>query len=661
MARSPWRAHHRDRPLRELRREPVAGEGAQLDGDRAGEVAVGDLAGLADIQDHARLVVELFGLDHRELGLGQVGGAPGGHPAGQLTHQVVIADGAALAGQLPAVLVLVQDEDQRPGVVQQPAQPAGERRAQLDRQRPGDVAGRERGDGAGVDHQPAAGQVLLDLVGREQGQDPPVAAEQLGADPVALPQPQEVRRVAAEAGQQLGHEGVLVGGGQQPVVAAFGANGGRALVTGRGGAERAGAVGRVHRQLVGQRQEPPVQGPVGGPGQRLGQLGAGQVGAGHRADQQGPAAEHGQRPSAVQQQVAGVLGGVPRGGQHPEGEPAQVDLLAVLQAAMGEAEPARARGEDLGAVGGGQLPAAGQEVGMQVGLGGVGDLEPPPAGQLQVRGGIPGRIDDQRPPVAQLDHIGAVAQAFVDDRVNGSHGGLLGWIRGQVPVTARPAACHSGSPSSSRRAAEALLAQQGHGLVGEGAVGAAAVGDDLPVSGQLGQPPPQLADRDGDRPGQVPGGILGGGPHIQHHQVVAVLEPAGQLLAGDWLQLVAAAEVGGGQPLDLGQAAGGQGPQGPPELEHLRGGQPVVDRGALTPAADQPGLAQDLQVLAGVGHRQADLAGQGLHGPLAVGEHVQQLDAPAAGQGLGRPGELVEQGRLGRPVTHVASSHALFK
>ena len=103
----------------------------------------------------------------------------------------------------------------------------------------------------------------------------------------------------------------------------------------------------------------------------------------------------------------------------------------------------------------------------------------------------------------------------------------------------------------------------------ESAVGAAAVGDDLPVARQLGQPPPQLPDRDGNRPGQVPGGILGSGPHIQHHQVLAVPEPAGQLLAGDWLQLVAPAEVGGGEALDLGQAAGGKDPQGPPELEHL--------------------------------------------------------------------------------------------
>ena len=195
----------------------------------------------------------------------------------------------------------------------------------------------------------------------------------------------------------------------------------------------------------------------------------------------------------------------------------------------------------------------------------------------------------------------------------------------------------------------------------EGAVRAAAVGHDLPVTGQLGQPPAQLADRDGDCPGQMAGGMLGGRPHIQHHQVVAVLQSAGQLLAGHRFQLVPAAQIGGGEPLDLGQPAGGQGPQGLPQLEDLRGGQPVVDRGALAAASDQAGLAQDLQVLAGVGHRQADLAGQGLHGPLAVGQHVQQLDPPAAGQGLGRPGELVEQGRLGRPVTHIASSPHVFK
>jgi hypothetical protein len=96
-----------------------------------------------------------------------------------------------------------------------------------------------------------------------------------------------------------------------------------------------------------------VQRLVGGPGQRLGQLRTGQIGAGHRAHQQRPAAEQRQRPCAVQQQVAHVLGGVPGSGQHPQREPAQVDLLAVLQAPVGEAQPAGAGRQDLGAVGGG--------------------------------------------------------------------------------------------------------------------------------------------------------------------------------------------------------------------------------------------------------------------------------------------------------------------
>jgi hypothetical protein len=147
-------------------------------------------------------------------------------------------------------------------------------------------------------------------------------------------------------------------------VAAFGADGGGPLTFARGGAERSGSVGRVHAELVGQRQQPLVQRPVGSPGQRLGQLRAGQVSAGDRADQQGSAAEQGQRPAVVQQQVAGVLGGVPGGGQGAQGEPAQVDLLAVLQRPVGEAEPAGAGRQDVGAAGGGQLPAASEEVGV---------------------------------------------------------------------------------------------------------------------------------------------------------------------------------------------------------------------------------------------------------------------------------------------------------
>jgi hypothetical protein len=58
-------------------------------------------------------------------------------------------------------------------------------------------------------------------------------------------------------------------------------------------------MGGIHDELVREREEPLVQGPVGGPGQRLGQLRAGQVSPGHGADQQRPAAEQGVRTAVV--------------------------------------------------------------------------------------------------------------------------------------------------------------------------------------------------------------------------------------------------------------------------------------------------------------------------------------------------------------------------
>jgi hypothetical protein len=88
-----------------------------------------------------------------------------------------------------------------------------------------------------------------------------------------------------------------------------------------------------------------------------------------------------------------MLGCMAWGGHHPQGEPPQVDLLAVLEPAMSKAEPASAGRVDLGAGGGGQLAAAGQKVSMQMGLDHIGDLEPPPAGQLQIRGRVAGRVD----------------------------------------------------------------------------------------------------------------------------------------------------------------------------------------------------------------------------------------------------------------------------
>ena len=56
-----------------------------------------------------------------------------------------------------------------------------------------------------------------------------------------------------------------------------------------------------------------------------------------------------------------------------------------------------------------------------------------------------------------------------------------------LSATGKPAAFHSGSPSSSLRALKPELAELGDGLERQHAVGAAAVGDDLGLAVELGQ------------------------------------------------------------------------------------------------------------------------------------------------------------------------------
>jgi hypothetical protein len=107
---------------------------------------------------------------------------------------------------------------------------------------------------------------------------------------------------------------------------------------------------------------------------------------------------------------------------------------------MVELEAPGPGGDDARAAGG-QLAAAGDEVGVQVGLDRMRDGQPAPAGQVQVRGGVPAGVDHHRTPVAQLDQVGAVAQALVDDRVDDgvhvAHGPLLA-ASGRCPSSTVP-------------------------------------------------------------------------------------------------------------------------------------------------------------------------------------------------------------------------------
>ena len=70
----------------------------------------------------------------------------------------------------------------------------------------------------------------------------------------------------------------------------------------------------------------------------------------------------------------------------------------------------------------------------------------------------------------------------------------------------------------------------------------------------------------------------------------------------------------------------------------------------LPPRRDEPGAAQVLQVLRGVGDREARALGEHLHAALALGDQLQQLEAVLVGDRLGDGGELDVEIALGIPA-----------
>ena len=211
------------------------------------------------------------------------------------------------------------------------------------------------------------------------------------------------------------HEGVLVGRPQELVGGELVADrGGGAHRRRRGGAERAATVGGPESGGGIERGEP-VQRAVLRPGQLLGPFGRHEVDAGRRARDQGAAAEHADLARSVEQQEGQVLVGVTRGSDRAQGEPAEVDLLAVLEPAVRELPPTGSRGEHLGAVGGRELHGAGEEVGVEVGVGGVRDGQAPGLGGPAQRAEVAARVDGQGAAVAEVEEVRRVAEPGVRD------------------------------------------------------------------------------------------------------------------------------------------------------------------------------------------------------------------------------------------------------
>ena len=100
------------------------------------------------------------------------------------------------------------------------------------------------------------------------------------------------------------------------------------------------------------------------------------------------------------------------------------------------------------------------------------------------------------------------------------------------------------------------------------------------------------------------------------------------------------------QPVEVGKASLGDNPECARQFEDRVVGEAVVDVEALLAALDQAGLAQSLEVLRGVGDREADLDRERLDGALALREELQNLEAVRARQRLPDAGELAVEAIL---------------
>ena len=122
-----------------------------------------------------------------------------------------------------------------------------------------------------------------------------------------------------------------------------------------------------------------------------------------------------------------------------------------------------------------------------------------------------------------------------------SAGGGLQWEAGEFPFEDAVGGALGG---------DAVLVEEADGVVGEDAVAASSVGDDLAVGGEFGQALGQLVEGDVERSGEVSGGVFGVGAHVENHGV-AGLDAAQEFVAGDGGGVLGA-EVGAAGDLGVG-------------------------------------------------------------------------------------------------------------
>ena len=212
MARSPWPHITVSRAAGDA---SAVGEVAELDVDRAG-----DVAGVPFVRPGGRRAPFRpcrSAVDERDRLDREPGGRPGGDAAVELAEDRVVADGEALADEVGAVGVVVEDEHDGPVEGDEPAEPAGEHAPVLDRERTRRMCAARSRRWAGRRRARRRRRAWRRTVSRSSRGEGGELGVEARAAPVDLGQLAEVGGEAAEAVEQRGDEAVLVVDAQQRV------------------------------------------------------------------------------------------------------------------------------------------------------------------------------------------------------------------------------------------------------------------------------------------------------------------------------------------------------------------------------------------------------------------------------------------------------------
>ena len=187
-----------------------------------------------------------------------------------------------------------------------------------------------------------------------------------------------------------------------------------------------------------------------------------------------------------------------------------------------------------------------------------------------------------------------------------------------------------------------MRSQDVDGAIGVHAVRAAAVRDVLFPFGKLTQSSLEIIDGYGNRTGNVAGGILAGGPGVEHDHIVRS-SAFQELVDLHRLGVRAIAEMLTDQPFQVCESMLGDSANRRTQIEDSRVREAIRDEQAFLPTLDQGSLAKGLEMLGGIGEGQSDLGRQGIDGAFPLGQQLQHLEPAGTRKRLADSGELPVQ------------------